>query len=111
MMKIVVGAGLMVVASSAMSADDFDITMDVVSQDESFNDAIVNRIALPFERRDSVGSGQVMKVKDDNLLEELEEATRDALQGSASGGDSAAGTPNTGLDGFSDRVIESVTPK
>ena len=34
-------------------ADEFDITMDVVGAEESFDEVIVNRIALPFMQNGS----------------------------------------------------------
>ncbi|MGJ8670887.1 MAG: hypothetical protein ACSHXK_15480 [Oceanococcus sp.] len=42
-----------VFAPSAAFADEFDITMDVVGAEESFDEVIVNRIALPFSQSSS----------------------------------------------------------
>ena len=39
--------------SGVAHADEFDITMDVVGDEESFDEVIVNRIALPFAQSSS----------------------------------------------------------
>lgn len=54
MNKSLVTAVFAVVLSAPLAAlaDEFDITMDVVGAEESFDEVIVNRIALPFSRNE-----------------------------------------------------------
>ncbi len=46
-MKRTLLASLMLLSTVA-AADEFDITMEIIGADESIDEAIVNRIALPF---------------------------------------------------------------
>ena len=63
-------------------ADDFDITMDVVGADESFDEVIVNRIALPFSGREGsrVDQQAVEGESSDSLLDNLGEMLDPALE-------------------------------
>lgn len=79
-MRKMIMAAAMVACSGSVLADDFDVTMDVIGVDESLDDAIVNRISLPF----SVHKGAISKAPQgmvrrgiDDELRELVEAQLD----------------------------------
>lgn len=71
-------------------ADDFDITMDVVGADESFDEVIVNRISLPFAEREGTRVDPQATQNDgaDSLLDGL----NDALDSSLGSDDTGAGS-------------------
>lgn len=88
MKKILLSLALM--APMLAQADEFDITMNVVDSNESFDEAIVNRIALPFSSApDKAG-------RDDVRVEALRpdalgELLGDSLSGSGVGHSGAEG--------------------
>ena len=77
-MSAVVLAGL----SMSAYAENFDITMDVVGAEESFDEVIVNRISLPFsskqpERPEPISSEWAQDV--DVLAEDVLQAVEQSL--------------------------------
>ena len=91
---------LVLMAPLLAQADEFDITMKVVDSNESFDEAIVNRIALPFSTApDKTG-------RDDVRLEALKpSALNDLLGGSLSG----SGVDHSGSQGLAvDNIRENL---
>ncbi|ORE88484.1 hypothetical protein ATO7_01375 [Oceanococcus atlanticus] len=81
-------------------ADEFDITMDVVGADESFDEVIVNRISLPFAEREGshVDPQATQNESPDSLLDSLS----DSLGGSLGNEE-----PGTGSLGELDSMIDA----
>lgn len=77
----------------ALAEDEFDITMDVVASDESFDEAVVNQIELPFGQRDGDGKLQPAALSD-SPLDQLEDLVGERI----SGGSDSPGTESPGGD-------------
>ncbi len=86
---------LMALSPVVAWADDFDITMDVVGTDESFDEVIVNRISLPFAERDNPRVDR--QATQDEAADDLLDSLSDAL-GSSLGGDDADASSLGDLD-------------
>ncbi len=91
---------LIALAPVAAWADNFDITMDVVGTDESFDEVIVNRIALPFTGREGsrVDQQAVEGESADSMLDNLGEMLDPALE---------SNEPGAGSIGELDSMIDS----
>lgn len=83
--KTAIAAALLVPV--AAFADDFDITMDVVGADESFDEVIVNRIALPFAGSANRDALQLQQNSD--FAAELVDGVVDVVDGQLSSSDVA----------------------
>lgn len=91
-------AFLLITASGTAFADDFDITMDVVGVNESFDQAIVNQIDLPFVTA-TANEGLEPLALEGNALQQLEDLLGNGLTSGndVSGGGGDAGDLDLGL--------------
>ncbi len=99
-MKTFLTIGLLL-ASAVAWADDFDITMNVIEADETFDEAIVNRIALPFSSTSASQAAKAKAQQKDDLrqLDELEALVNERIGGSqGSSANSDGSVP--GVDGL-----------
>lgn len=80
MHRKILGIAMLLASPLAFAADEFDITMDVVGADESFDEAIVNQIELPFAASKN-GLGLDATALESSTLEQLEELVGGSLSG------------------------------
>ena len=81
---------LLLLSPSLVLADKFDITMDVVGAEESFDEVIVNRIALPFTQSSSKALDAQNSRSADGLLDQLGDIAVDDPIGSSDVGSTMA---------------------
>lgn len=112
-MKTVLTIG-MLLASAVAWADDFDITMNVIEANETFDEAIVNRIALPFTSSSASQAAKAKAESQDSLrqLDELEALVNERIGGAQGGGSADSGGSVPGVDGLPQGAdLQTVLPQ